>query len=114
MVPVVFLAAVLLVQFAHAYYGRQVVPGAAQDGAAAAARRNAEPAEGAALADQLIGEAAANLFASHETTVSTTSDAVTVTVSGKVASLLPFFGTITVRATSTAPIEQFTPQGASP
>jgi hypothetical protein len=37
-----------------------------------------------------------------------------VTVSGKVASLLPFFGTITVRAAATAPIEQFSPQGASP
>jgi hypothetical protein len=114
MVPLDLRAAVLVVQFALAYYARQVVAGAAQDGAAAAARRNADPAEGVALTDQLIGEAAANLFASNQTVVSATSDAVTVTVSGKVASLLPFFGTITVRATATAPIEQFTPQGASP
>jgi Flp pilus assembly protein TadG len=70
MVPVVLLAAVLVVQFALAYYARQVVAGAAHDGASAAARRNADPAEGVALTDQLIGEAAAYLFASHQTTPS--------------------------------------------
>ena len=39
-VPVVLLAMLLVVQFGLAYYARQVLAGAAQDGAAAAARRD--------------------------------------------------------------------------
>ncbi len=38
----------------------------------------------------------------------------TVTATGKVVSLLPFFGTITVTATGSANVERFEPQGASP
>lgn len=113
-VPVVLLAMVMVVQFALAYYARQVIAGAAHDGATAAARRNSDPGEGVALADQLISEAARNLLASHTTTATVTGDTVTVSVTGKVGALLPFFRTITVRAAATATIEQFTPQGASP
>ena len=114
MVPVVLLATLLVVQFALAYYARTVMSGAAQDGAAAAARQNATAAEGQSLTDSLVSEAAGSLLEHHTVTASSTGDTVTVRVEGEVVSLLPFFGTITVVATGSAHVEQFEPQGAAP
>lgn len=114
MVPVVLLAMLLVVQFALAYYARTVIAGAAQDGAAAAARRDASVEEGAALTESLLDDAASSLLDSHTVSASSTGDSVTIEVEGEVVSLLPFFGTITIRATGTAAVEQFEPQGAGP
>lgn len=111
LVPVVLLAVLFVVQFALAAYARQVLAGAAQDGAAAGARRGAQPADGKLIADQLIVEAAPNLLEAHTIDLSVTSNTVTVEASGQVVSLLPFLDTITVRASSTATIERFEPQG---
>ena len=113
-VPVVLLAMLLVVQYGLAYYARQVVAGAAHDGAAAAAREQSSPAQGAALAEQLIGEAGASLLDSYQASATSDGDTVTVTATGEVVSLLPFFGTITVTATGSANVERFEPQGASP
>jgi Flp pilus assembly protein TadG len=113
-VPVVILALMMVVQFSLAYYARQVLAGATQDGAAAAARQGSGPAAGQVLADQLINEAGSNLLASHSTSASSSGTTVTVSASGKVVSLLPFFGSITVRASGSAHIEQFDPQGTGP
>jgi Flp pilus assembly protein TadG len=113
-VPVVLLAMLLVVQFGLAYYARQVLAGAAHDAAAAAARERSSPGEGAALAEQLIGEAAGSLLDSHGVSTTSDGDTVTVTASGEVVSLLPFFGTITVTATGSANVERFEPQGGSP
>ena len=114
MVPVVLLAMLLVVQFALAYYARTVIAGAAQDGASAAARQNASTGDGITLTDSLVSDAAGSLLDSHTVIASATGDVVTVEVRGEVVSLLPFFGTITVRAVASAPIEQFEPQGAGP
>jgi Flp pilus assembly protein TadG len=114
MVPLVLIALLFVVQFALAYYARTVVSGAAQDGAAAAARRNASTADGIALADSLVEQGAGSLLDSHSATASATDNVVTVRVEGEVVSLLPFFGTITVAASSSARIEEFSPQGESP
>src|SRR5690606_17996 len=103
-----------VVQFALAYYARTVVAGAAQDGAAAAARRDSSPAAGAALADQLAESGAGSLLTSHSASVAAGDDSVTVTVTGEVVSLLPFFGSITGTASGSARVEEFTPQGAGP
>jgi Flp pilus assembly protein TadG len=113
-VPVVLLAMLLVVQFGLAYYARQVLAGAAHDGAAAGARVDSSPGEGAALAEQLIGEAAGSLLDSYGASADSDGDTVTVTATGEVVSLLPFFGTITVKATGSANVERFEPQGASP
>jgi hypothetical protein len=91
-----------------------VVAGAAHDGAAAAARQDSSPAQGAALAEQLIGDGGGSLLDSYSATSSSDGDTVTVTATGEVASLLPFFGTITVKATGSAHLERFEPQGGSP
>ena len=113
LVPVVLMAVLLVVQFGLAYHARQVLAGATQDGAAAAARVDAAPSEGTALAEQLIDAAAGNLL--HEVAVSFDSADGTVRVqaSGRVVSLLPFVDGVSVRAVSTAKVETFDPQGTS-
>jgi Flp pilus assembly protein TadG len=111
MVPVVLLTVMFVLQFGLAYYARQVVAGAAQDGAAAGARQSSSPGVGSALADQLIAEAGGSLFESFGSSAATDGDVVTVTSSGEVVSLLPFFGTITVSAKAAAHMERFEPQG---
>jgi Flp pilus assembly protein TadG len=113
-VPVVLLAMLFVVQYGLAYYARQVVAGAAHDGAAAAAREQSSPAGGAALAARLIGDGAGSLLDFYAADAKADGDTVTVTATGKVVSLLPFFGTITVKATGSANVERFEPQGASP
>jgi Flp pilus assembly protein TadG len=113
-VPVVLLAVLLVVQYGLAYYAHQVAAGAAHDGAAAAARQHSDPGEGAAVAQQLVSEGGGSLFASYHATASTDGDTVTVTVSGHAVTLLPFFPTITVKASGSAAVERFQAQGASP
>jgi Flp pilus assembly protein TadG len=113
-VPVVVLAVLLVVQYALAYYARQVLAGAAPDAAAAAARPSASGAEGTALARQLIGEGGGTLLDSYAVSATSDGDTVTVTATGRVASLLPFFGTITVKASGSAHVERFQPQGGGP
>jgi Flp pilus assembly protein TadG len=112
-VPVVLVAVLFVVQYGLAYYARQVVAGAAHDGAAAAARQHSSLGEGVALAEGLVDEGGGSLLSSYHATAATDGDTVTVTVTGHVVSLFPF-GTITVRATGSAAVEKFQPQGASP
>jgi Flp pilus assembly protein TadG len=114
LVPVVLVAVLFVVQFALAFHARQVLAAACQDGAAAAARLDAGAADGASLARQLIDDGAGSLL--HATAVSAEEGAGTVTVraSGRVVSMLPFLGSITVRASATAKVEAFDPQGLKP
>lgn len=112
-VPVVLVAVLFVVQYGLAYYARQVVAGAAHDGAAAAARQYSSPGQGIALAEELIAEGGGSLLTSYHATAATDGDTVTVTVTGHVVSLFPF-GTFTVKATGSAAAEKFQPQGASP
>lgn len=111
MVPVVLLTVIMVVQFGLAYHARTVLSGAANDGAAAAARDGSSPSVGAALTDQLIEEAAGSLLVSYSSVGSGDGSTVSVEATGEVVSLLPFFGTIMVRATGSAKVESFDPQG---
>ena len=113
-VPVVLFAVLLVVQYGLAYYAHQVAAGAAHDGAAAAAREHSSAGDGAALAEELVREAGGSLLSSYKATASSDGATVTVTVTGHAVSLLPFFGTITVKASGSAAVEKFRPQGASP
>ena len=111
MIPVILFALLFVVQFGLAYYARQVLAGAAQDGAAAGSRQGASPAIGQGLSETLIEEAGGSLFDTFHATASSDGNVVTVQTSGHVVSLLPFFGTITVKATASAKVESFDPQG---
>ncbi len=114
LIPVVLIALMLVVQFALAYHARQVLAGATQDGAAAAARYQSSPGDGVILTRSLIAGSAGGLVHDTSVTASSTQRAVTVEAAAQVISLLPFFEGITVRAASTAALETFNPQGAQP
>lgn len=114
MIPVVLLAVLFVVQFGLAYHARQVLAGAAQDGAAAAARTDASPSEGVALAQALLDGAAGNLLDDTSVDVETGTNTVTVRAEGQVVSLLPFLDGLTVRASATAKVESFDRQGSAP
>ena len=113
MVPLVLLAVLAVVQFGLAYYARQVLAGAVQDGAAAGARQDSSPGAGAALAGQLIAEGAGALLSSHSASGSSSGDRVVVEASGQVVSVFPFFSGPTVSATGSATVERFEPQTAT-
>ena len=100
LVPVVLISMLLVVQFGLAYYARQVVAGATQDGAAAGARRGSSGGAGAVLAGQLIASSAGHLLTSHSSSAATDARTVTVVSTGQVVKVLPFFPTITVHATA--------------
>lgn len=111
-VPVVLIAMLLVVQFAFAYHARQVLSGAAQDGAASGARQESSPAAGSALADALIEGSAGAVLTSHSTSAGSDGRRVTVAARGNVVRLLPFFPTITVKASASATLERFDAAGA--
>jgi Flp pilus assembly protein TadG len=112
MVPLILLAVLAVVQYGLAYHARQVVAGATQDGAAAAARRGSSPGAGAGLATSLIEGSAGELLSSHSSTASSNGDLVTVVSTGQVVQVMPFFPSITVSASASAALERFEPQGA--
>ena len=108
---VILLAMLLVVQFALAYYARQVLAGAAQDGAVAGARLGATTAEAEAVAADLVTQAGSTLVESPTIEAATVGDRMVVTVRGSAVSLLPFRRSIPVSATASAPVEEFHPQG---
>jgi hypothetical protein len=110
MVPLVLLTLMLVIQFGFAYHTRQVVAGAAQDGAASGARRDSSAATGAALTDSLIEQGAGSLVTSHSASGSSDGEVVTVTAQATVVRVLPLFPAITVRAQASATVEVFEPQ----
>ena len=111
MLPVFLVALLFVVQFGLTYYARQVLAGAAQDGAAAAARLDSSTAEGEALTLALIDQSGDALLDSYGATASSDGEVVTVDTTGEVRSLLPFFGSITVQASASARVEAFGAQG---
>jgi TadE-like protein len=94
--PIVLLAVLLVVQFGLAFHARRVLAGATQD---------------AAVARQLIAGSAGALLDGWTVSTGTDGDRVTVTATGQVDWFLPFLGSITVKASSSAPLERFRPEG---
>ena len=111
MLPVILVALLFVIQFGLTYYARQVLAGAAQDGAAAAARLDSSPGEGQALTEALIGEGGGALLDSYAAAVASDGEVVTISATGEVVSLLPFFGSLTVEASASARVESFDGQG---
>jgi len=111
MLPVVIVALLFVVQFGLTYYARQVLAGAAQDGAAAAARLDSSSEAGEALTQALIKQSGESLLDSYAISASSDGDVVTIAATGEVVSLLPFFDSITVNASASARVEAFDAQG---
>ena len=111
MIPFIIIGMMLVVQFGLAMYARQVVSGAAQDGAATAALRDSSPGAGQAVTDQLVTQSAGHLLNGYSSSASSTGDIVTVRASGNVVKVFPFFPTITVSGSGSATVEEFVPEG---
>lgn len=112
MVPFILVGMMLVVQFGLAYYTRQVMAGAAQDGAASGARVGSSAATGQVVADELAQSGASHLLTSYSSTSGSDGNVITVTTHGKVIKVFPLFPSITVSATGSASIERFIPQGS--
>ena len=111
---IVLLAVVSGVELALGYYARTVVAGAASDGAAAAARRDAGRVDGERVVSQLLTGVAPSLILDHEVDVVVVDDRVEVTVRATTATLLPSSAGRTVEASAAAARERFLGQGRAP
>lgn len=107
----VLITTMLIVQFGLALHARQVMAGAAQDGAAAGAAADSSPGAGLAITDQLVNSTAGGLIDSYSSSVSADGTQITVTVRGNAPKVFPLFPTFTLSASSSATIEEFRPQG---
>ena len=114
MVPVVLMALMFVVQYGLAYHARQVLAGAVNDGAAAAARVPVQPGDGEQVTRALIDEGIGHIIERAAVAASTDGVTVTVTATAKVVAVLPFLDGITVHAAATARPETFDPQGGAP
>lgn len=109
MVPFILVGTMLVVQFGLAMYARQVVSGAAQDGAAQGALVGSSPQAGLATTDRLVAQAGGHLLSNYTSSESSSADVVIINASADVVKLLPVFPTITVRAVGSASVEKFAP-----
>jgi Flp pilus assembly protein TadG len=112
MMPLIVIALMFAVQVGLAYHARQVVAGAAQDGAAAGAMSGSSSSAGAATTRTLIEGAAGRLVEGLSVSGSQSGEVVTVSASARVVRVFPLFPTFRVSAASSASVEQFRPQGS--
>jgi Flp pilus assembly protein TadG len=108
--PTLLITMMLVVQFALALHARQVMAGAAQDGAATGAAVESSPAGGLAVTDQLVNSTVGGLVTSYSSSVSSNGADITITVRANATKVFPLFPTITLTASSSATIEQFRSQ----
>lgn len=111
MIPFIIVGMMAVVQFGIAAYARQVVAGAAQDGADTAARHNSSVAAGQATADGLVLSAGGHLMSGYSSSGSSDGEIVTIRTQADVVKVFPLFPTITVRGAGSASIERFEPAG---
>lgn len=108
--PTLLIAMMLVVQFALAMHTRQVMAGAAQDGAAAGAAVDSTPGAGLAITDSLVTSAVGGLVDDYSSAVVSNGSEITVTVRANATKVFPLFPTITMTASASAAIERFRPQ----
>jgi len=106
MIPFIIVGMMAVVQFGIAAYARQVVAGAAQDGADTAARYNSSVGAGQATADGLATSAGGHLMSNYSSSGSSDGEIVTIRTQADVVSVFPLFPTITVRGSGSASIER--------
>lgn len=112
MVPFIIVSMMLVVQFGLAYYGRQVLAGAAQDGAATAALDGSSTGKGIEVANQLIANGGGGWIVNPTVTGARTGDVIEIRASGTAIQLVPFIPPIRITANGSATVEEFAPQGS--
>lgn len=111
---VVMVLALGLLQFGIWYHGQHVILGAAQESAHAAALDGSNPTAGRARARELVSAGLGSLPERISVSSSTTDRIATTRVEARMASLVPFFPHLTLRAEGRAFRERFVPAGVRP
>lgn len=111
---VVMLLALGLLQFGLWYHGQHVVLGAAQEGSHAAALDGSDAADGRTRALEMVSAGLGSLADGVSVSSSATGRVATTRVEASMASLIPFFPHLTLRAEGRAFRERFIPAGVRP
>lgn len=105
-IPVLVMFTMVVIQFALLWNARHTAQAAAQLAARSAATYESTAGIGQADAENYLSRTAPNLLQGRSVQVDRNADAVTVTVSASVPSVIPF-GAFTITERASAPIEAF-------
>lgn len=108
LIPVLLLIIFGIIQTALFYNARNVASTAAQAAVRYAAPQNATAGQGQSAALQLIHDGAGKSLVATSVKVSRGQDTVNVTVTGRVASLIPFVSFPPIHAQAQGPVERVT------
>lgn len=108
LIPVLLLLIFGIIQTALFYNARNVASTAAQAAVRFAAPQNASAGQGQSAALQLIHDGAGNSLVDTSVKVSRGQDTVSVDVTGRVQSLIPFVNLPMIHAKAQGPVERVT------
>lgn len=112
--PVLFLLIMIVLQFALTAHAQNVAEAAAQEGVAAARRFDAGATDGRTKAADALANLGPKMLSNRSIHVSRSQTTATVTVTGKVLSVVPGFNK-TIIETSSGPVERYvTPEADTP
>ncbi|MBB4929140.1 TadE family protein [Kitasatospora kifunensis] len=108
--PAVILITIMVVQGSTWYYAREIALAAARTGVAAGRGYQSSPQAGADQANEMLSQTAGtSLLDAHAYPgPDSTADRITIKVTGRAPSLLPFFGGLTIDQSASAPREHWT------
>ena len=109
--PFVLLAAVAVIQASMWFYARQIALTAACEGLTAARAYQANPADGAAQARNVLGRTAGNSLRGYSVAASSNGQRVRVQVSGTAMSMIPGLSGLRVTQSASGPVERWTVPG---
>jgi hypothetical protein len=104
--PIVFFLIMLIVQWVVVWHARSVTEAAAQEGLRTAEQYQATAAQGHADTGSYLRQVAPHSLPNPKITVTRTARTATVTITAKVASVIPF-GHFTVTETASGPVETY-------
>lgn len=106
--PLVIVLTMLVVQVGLWYYAREIALSAARSGVAAGRGHQDSPGKGAARAREVLDRTAGSSLLQADASVSSTADRITIRVTGRAPSLLPFLSGPSVDQSASAPREHWT------
>ncbi|MCZ4603517.1 pilus assembly protein [Streptomyces sp. Lzd4kr] len=106
--PFVLLAAVAVVQASMWFYARQIALTAAREGVSAARAYESSPAEGAALARDVLTRTAGDSLTGYSVAASSDGQRVRVEVSGSALSMIPGVSGLQITQSASGPVERWT------
>ncbi|MFF3350702.1 TadE/TadG family type IV pilus assembly protein [Streptomyces sp. NPDC002779] len=109
--PFVLLATITVIQASMWYYARQIALTAAREGLTAARAYEANPADGAAQARNVLGRTAGDSLRGYTVAASSDGQRVRVEVSGTALSMIPGLPGLQVSQSASGPVERWTVPG---